>query len=183
MGTILSSLLGSATSALGGIWIYVVVGIAAGAAGAYGGYRWELGVYETRVAEDAQAQVLAVSKAKDALAKSDAISLNSAVTEAAAQTKIVTETQTITKEVQIHVPEIHACVPVGLIRVLNAAAYAGPGSLSDAAGQSDDACAPVSWRAFAAELVDDYGAGQANAEQLTALQDWAKNQAANLPPN
>ena len=52
----------------------------------------------------------------------------------------------------------------------DAATGSDTANAATAAGQSDDACAPLSWRAFAGDLSDDYATARANAEQLNALQ-------------
>ena len=87
--------------------------------------------------------------------------------------KVVTVTKTITKEIPAHVPPDSAChTPTyGLVRVLNAAATgASLGDQPAPAGQSDDACAPISWDQFAEALANDYGIGRQNNEQMNALQ-------------
>lgn len=119
----------------------------------------------------------AIALAKDDQAKRDKITLDSAVKEAQAQHIIETRTVTLTKEIPVHVKELTACVPLGLVRVLDAAAIPGTDPNANAPGQPDDSCAGISWRAFAADLIDDYGIGQSNAEQLNALIAWNKAQA------
>ncbi|MDE2020675.1 MAG: hypothetical protein KGJ13_10100, partial [Patescibacteria group bacterium] len=63
------------------------------------------------------------------------------------------------------------CITYGLVRVLNGAALS-PGSDASptSAGQSDDACAPVTWRSFAADVADDYVTSRENSAQLNALE-------------
>jgi hypothetical protein len=57
--------------------------------------------------------------------------------------------------------------------VLDAAALGvDPDTLSLAPGQSDGSCAPVKASDLAASVAGNYGAARANAEQLTALQNW-----------
>jgi hypothetical protein len=122
---------------------------------------------------------LAGAKAKNdtlaALARTDQreakANLDAAVAEAQAQQKIVTETVTVTKEIAQHVPIATPCIPFGLVRVLDdAATGSDTAGAPTPVGQPDDACAPLSWRAVASELSDDYAGGRANAEQLNALE-------------
>jgi hypothetical protein len=130
-----------------------------------------LGAYNRLVANNAKANELAITAAAKVQHDQDMAAEKAAVTEAAAQQRIVIQTKTLTKEIVTHVPVTVACVPVGLVRVLNAAAkgLSAPDE-SFAAGKSDDACAPVSWRSLAADISDDYGTGNENAEQLNALE-------------
>lgn len=139
-------------------------------AGAYSGYRWELGTYEAKVAADAEANTLAaqtgaaVQKAQDTVAEAGAIA------DAGAQDHILFVSQTITREIDHYVTDTAHCITFGLVRVLNGAAFnQDPATLAIAPGEPDDACAPISWRAFAGELTDDYRAGNQNAKQLNDL--------------
>lgn len=133
--------------------------------------------------QQAQFQAQAEKAARIRQAKADRITLDAAVKEAQAQSQIHTRTVTITREIPVHVKELQSCVPYGLVRVWNAAANPGVDPAAIAPGVPDDACAPVSWRALAADIADDYGTGQANAEQLDALIQWQIDQRhANAPP-
>lgn len=152
------------------------------AGGAYAGYRWETGTVATLKLQAAQAQIQAVQAADRSRAAQDAVALAAAVREAQAQTKIQTVTQTITKEIPKYVPapqetaaaDRPGCVSFGLVRVLvGAQDGTDPGTLSLPASQSDDACTALGWADVASAVAADFGAARANAEQLTALQDWA----------
>lgn len=175
MGSIISLV----TGALGGIWGYVAaVAIAAIMAGSVTGYvvhRMDDATINSMKLADSQVQVKAVQLAEKMQATEDKEDLDAAVSEAAAQQKIITQTLTVTKEVQVHVPDTSHCnngPTFGLVRMLNAAAAVGPDpdTFPTTAGQSDDSCAPVSWRNFTQDLANDYGAGRQNAEQLNALE-------------
>ena len=88
--------------------------------------------------------------------------------------KVVRErAQTIVKEVPIYVPSGLPALP-GSFRVFHDAAAAGV--LPDPAGVAD--AAPVDPQAVAGTVADNYGTCHETAEQLTALQDWIRQQAA-----
>lgn len=174
--SIIDTAISTVTGALGGIWGYVAAAGLALAIGAYGGYRWEYGTYQARVASDAAAVLQAVKEAKasdDAQAK---VALSSALAEAAAQQKIEVQTVTITKEVPVYVTKKQdtiVCIPVGLARVLRAAAErVDPSALQLAPGQSDDACSDVTASEVAGWFTPYADASTKNAEQLNALEAW-----------
>ena len=161
--------------AFSGVWGYAAAAalsaIVAGSATGWTVHRIDQAAYVTLQLADAEAK----DDAMAALARTDQrearANLDAAVSEAAAQQKIVTETVTVSKEIPIHVPQSVPCISYGLVRVLDDAATGSDTANAPApAGQSDDACAPLSWRAFASELAGDYATGRANAEQLNALE-------------
>ncbi len=126
----------------------------------------------------AKAETKAAEQARALQKAEDAVSLAAAVSEASAQQKIVTVTNTIVREVPSHVPANTKCpVTVGFVRVLNSTIVQGTGSpgFTFAPGQPDDACAPVDPRTLAINIVGNYAAALANAEQLTALQKWVQD--------
>lgn len=138
-------------------------------------YKVEQGTIANMRAADATALAQAVTSAAAHQHAVDTIATVAASSEAQAQAAITTHTVILTKEITRYVPETRACIPVGLVRLLNAAATGGdPAGVNYAPGQLDDACAAVSWRDFAADLADDYGTGHANAEQLNALEAWQR---------
>lgn len=78
----------------------------------------------------------------------------------------------LTKEVPVYVTEIQdrACVPYGIVRVLDAAALGSdPAALELPAGQSDDACSPLKPSDLARGILHNYEVAQQNAQQLDAL--------------
>lgn len=110
----------------------------------------------------------------------DKITLNAAIAEAKAQAAVTARTITLTKEIPVYVTaeaERRACVPVGVVRLLDAFALGvDPATLSGAAADADDACAPIKAADFSARLLANYAAARANAEQLNALIAWALEQ-------
>lgn len=181
--SLLSSAAGAASSLFGDIQGYLIVGAVTGllaaSGGAWAGYRIEYGVVQARIAADAQAQVVAVTKALDRLAAEDKVSLKAAYADGQAQAKIITQTQTIIQRIPGHdtvLVEAHACIPVALERLLRAvAAEADPDSLTLAPGQSDDQCADLTVAAVADWFAAYAGSSEANAQQLTDLQAWVKD--------
>ena len=157
------------------------------AGGAYVAHHWDAGDVEAlqkKIAiiqrDDARAKVEALAAAADRLRRADAISLTAAVAEAAAQQKLDDQKSVIAKEVHRHVASDisrRVCVPYGVVRVLDAASLgADPDGLSLPAGQSDGACAPVTAASLAANVAGNYAAARANAEQLSALQAWVREE-------
>jgi hypothetical protein len=143
---------------------------AATASGAYVTHKMDSADYKALQLADATAQTAAVQKAKDLQARQDKTAMNGAVAEAYAQGKLDGARQSIPTEVVKHVKDTVPCISYGLVRVLNGYAEGhGAADESIASGQPDDACAPVSWRAFASDISDDYVTGLKNAEQLNAL--------------
>lgn len=181
--SLLSSLGSAATSLLGGIQGYLIVGAVSGllaaSGGAWVGYNIEYSKLAALQLADAQAQVAAVNKAINRRTAQDAAALKAAVSDAKAQQKIVTITQTITKRIPSHdtvLVEAHACIPVALERLFRAtAAEADPDSLALAPGQSDDDCADLTVADVADWFAGYAGASEANAQQLTDLQQWVRD--------
>lgn len=171
----MGSLISLITGALGGVWgTLAAAGVAALLAGAgtfYVTHRMDEGTIAAIELADQQAQTKAVEDAAKLRQSQDKVNLDAALAEAKAQQIIVTHTQTVTREIPIHVPQTQPCIPYGLVRVLDdAATGSDTADAAAAAGQSDDACAGISWRAFAGDLADDYASGRANAQQLNALE-------------
>lgn len=160
------------------IAVYAVIIAGLLGMGAYGGYRWELGKYETLVAQDAKAYAKGVKLAAADQKKRDDITLAAAVKDARAQPIIVDHYHTITKEIPAHVSDNAHCITYGLVRLLNDAAGPEAYPVPDAASEPDDTCAPVTWREFASDLTADYQAKAQNDQQLTDLQGWARDQEA-----
>ena len=171
MGSIISLVTGT----LGGIWGYIAAAVFAAALSGVG-VGWTVHkvdvatIASMRLADANAAKAAIVAEAKTQKAQDD-VDLSSAVAEAKAQQQIVTQTVTVSKEITKHVTDTVPCIPFGLVRVLNdAATGSDTANAPAAAGQSDDACSGISWRSFANDITDDYGAGRENAEQLNALE-------------
>lgn len=153
-----------------------VLAIALLSAGAYGGYRFELGRYESLVAAKAVQDAADTKAAMADQSARDKITSASASADAIAQPQIITRYQTITKEIPAHVSDNAHCITYGLVRLLNSAAGPAAYPVPDSASKSDDACAPVTWREFAADITSDYEAKAGNDQQLTDLQGWVSAQ-------
>ncbi len=161
--------------ALGWVWGYLVAGavaaLLAGSATGYVVHRMDEATVTAFRLADQQAQTRAIKDAEAIRQSQDQANLDAALAEAKAQQAIATDTRTVTREITIHVPQTQPCIPYGLVRVLDDAATGNDTANAPiTAGQSDDACTGISWRAFAGDLADDYASGRANAEQLNALE-------------
>ena len=166
MGSILSFLGGWQGYLIGGL----LIALAAGTGTGYVVHRMDEATIQQMKAQDATAAQVATAAALVQQQKIESGNEARAVAEANAQQQIVTQVKTVVREVETHVPDIRACVPYGLVRVLNDAALGTDTANQPApAGQSDDACAPVPWRSLAADVADDYGTGRQNSQQLNDL--------------
>lgn len=95
---------------------------------------------------------------------------------------VITAGATITKEVTRYVtPEMDRTyrVPYGYLRLLNAAA-SGQAVDSGTSGPVDDQAAPIALSATASLVSVNYANCRANAVQLSALQDWIRQQQASI---
>jgi hypothetical protein len=81
----------------------------------------------------------------------------------------------VTKEIISRVKDTVPCISYGLVRVLNHAASGDIVAPALAPGQPDDACAPITWRAFADDIADDYHIARLNASQLNDLIQTVKD--------
>lgn len=124
-------------------------------------------------AKQAQRDAAVATAARQAQKVQDDITLASALAEAKTQERVVTRYRTLTQEVPRYVTveaDAVACVPYGLVRVLDAAALGrDPADLELPSGYSDSACAPIEASALAAGILDNYRAFDQNAAQLDAL--------------
>lgn len=119
-----------------------------------------------------QASLKAAQQAVKLAAAEAKLTHEHSAAESKAQSTISADTSERIREVPKYVTTYRdrACVPYGLIRVLNASVYGVlPEDLHLPAGKSDDACAPVSAADFAGWIIDNFGRAKANAEQLDAL--------------
>ena len=82
-------------------------------------------------------------------------------------------TETIIKEVPVYVPASDPDLSGGWRLLHDSAAL---GTIPDPAGIAD--AAPVPAQDAASTVIDNYGTCHANAEQVTALQDWIRAQQA-----
>lgn len=125
-----------------------------------------------------------------ALARAQAINREQAVesqiastAETKAQAVIVTRYRTLLKEVPTYVTQnadTKCVVPVGFVRLLDAAAAGNDlPAASPSPGESYDAPAHVELDTVASSVVSNYGAANANAQQLKALEDWVRAEGMN----
>ncbi len=114
-----------------------------------------------------------------------AVNLNAAVKQGNRQQAILTRTLNNMKEVLSHVTPNSPCITLGFIRVLDAEVLGvSADDLPLAAGQSDDACSPLSTAAVAERIVRNFGIARQNAEQLDGLIEnvSARQKAVARPP-
>jgi hypothetical protein len=130
--------------------------------------------------KDASGQVNAVVRVTKTVQQQGAINTASAQHEQAAQDHIQIVTKTIIREVPTYVTpaaDARCVVPTGFVRLHDAAASGVP-PVPAGPGDPDDAASGVELSAVASTVAENYGVAHMNAERLTALQGWLKQQAA-----
>lgn len=159
---------------------FLVAAVLAGAGGF--GLAWKLqdgNIAHIRL-EQAQALNRAVAEVRAEERAAAKISSTIGARAADQKVKIQTVTKTLIREVpRLVTPEAdHRCiVPVGAVRLLNAAA-AGTGlsELADTAGEPDDAPSGIDLSEVVAVVADNYGAYHEVSDQLRHLEDWVTAQ-------
>ncbi len=146
-------------------------------------YEWDQGRQAVKIVHAAKAVAATQVKAVQAVDKP------AAAAEGAEQTKIILRTRTLIKKVPTYVSTSPApargCITWGMLRLHDAAVLGvDPASLQPPAGEPDDACSAVDPAAFMAGVASNYGAAEANAEQLNALEKDlnARAAAVRVPP-
>lgn len=171
---------------LGG-WRFILGGFLAGALVSGGGVWW----LRDQMAARAELRV-ARAEVQQARQETRTVYLRGAVTE-----RVVTRyvqgaerVRTVTQNTLVEVPRVipvevdraYGSMPVGFVRVWNAAVAGNPVSaVPDPAGRPDDARSGIDPSAVAANAVQNFGVCRLNADQLTALQQWIREQAALRP--
>ena len=152
----------------------ILFAIVAGAA-AIGGFmlahKLDAAAYTKLELSYAQAQATAVATAAAEQKRLDDIATQAAQLEAANQSRLAANAQAALTEVQNHVKTVYvSCLPLGFVRVLDAAALGvTAASLPHAAGNTDATCSKVDPVALARSIVQNYFTANSNAEQLNAL--------------
>jgi hypothetical protein len=157
----------------------VGVAIVAGA-GAYAGYRFELGAYEKLVAADAKAMTVAVQAAAAKQTKIDSANQADAVAQAYLRGKLdavsvnfkleAPANVTVTQDQQAATAVHAGCITYGFVRMLTAGERGIPAdSLPIPSGESPDACTAYEPSALATALAQDLAAGFGNGQQLDSL--------------
>lgn len=134
-------------------------------------HRVELGRYDALELKYDQIQAAAVTAAQVLQSQEDAAARAADIANASAQQQIISTSQLIVREIPNHVTaQSIPCMPLGLVRLLDAAALGvDPSSLPLAPGKSDASCAPIDADALAGSIISNYGIAWSNAKQLDAL--------------
>lgn len=161
--------------ALGGLKGYLIVGLVSGIACASGGFYVAHKMGQMDVAaiklREAAAKMKAINETAKEQQRVDRVGFDAALALAETTLNIEVGQVHLVTEIERHVT-VHsiACVPYGLVRVLDAAVLGrGPEALLLPAGVSDDTCAPVDAVALARNISANYGQCRINAAQLDAL--------------
>lgn len=172
--------------------LYLRLGIAAAILALLGGL-WGLVAIRGRQRDQARAEAAQWRSAADGYKaawqherQAYAISDKAASAFAQASQRVEVQTRTLVQKVPIYVtPETDArCfVPVGLVRVWNAAATGSdPGAVPIPAGLADGDASGIACSELASDIATAFGDARQNTEQLKALQGWITDQIAAAPP-
>lgn len=134
----------------------------------------------------AQAQTKASEAARVQERRAVAVSDTIGARHEVAAANIRTVTRTLIREVPVYVTaeaDARCVVPVGFVRLHDAAASGRPASLPDPAGQSHDAPSGLDLSAVGGVVAENYGTCREDAQRLIDLQDWvtAQRELANAP--
>lgn len=165
-------------------WPLVIASVAAFALGFTGGYTYAWSRQEATIqrmrADEAKRQTAAVEAALAHERATRKITESVESSAAAVQERVRIVYRTITRKIPVHVtPEIDRRYPLpcGLVRVLDAsAAGVDPDQVSCGPGVADDAPSDVTASEAGQNIAGNYGDARHNAEQLSALQDWVRQQ-------
>lgn len=174
-------LISDALGALAGWKGYALVAAACLAAGGWGG--WEArDLYADRAdGKRAEAEVKVVERVVYRERAAADVTQQAGERAAVRQAEIRYVTRTIVEKVPEYVTAEadRTCVlPVGFVRVHDAAATGEGDALSEPAGQPNGAPSGVACSAAAATIAGNYGDYTAVAAQLTDLQGWVRDQQA-----
>lgn len=165
-------------SLLSGMWGYLAAAVIAAGLAVASTHYIDSAVYGKQIANlklgAATAATAAATKSADEGKQIAADNYAAGLKDGNAQTVIQTVTKTIIQKVPQYVTQKQdavGCVTFGFIRVLvSAERGVDPAALTFTAGESDGACAPYELSALAADLANDFGAANGNAQQLNDLE-------------
>lgn len=130
--------------------------------------------------DQAELQVRAIREAVARTQEQARITTQASQRAAENQAKVEIRYHTLRQKVPVYVTreaDARAVVPLGAIRLLDAAAAgADPDGVSFAAGKSHDVAAGVELSTLVGVVVANYGVANANAQQLSDLQEWIRQQ-------
>lgn len=113
--------------------------------------------------------------------KQDAVSAGVGARAEAKVQAVRTVTRTLVEKVPVYVTvqaDARCSVPVGFVRLHDAAASGAVPAVPDPAGRPDDAASDVALSAVASTVANNYGACHEDQARLSGLQDWMRRQAA-----
>lgn len=170
----MAALISLATSSVAGLIATLVMVASLVGSGAYVDHRIMSAKFASFEASAAKAQAEAVADAAARQKELDDATLSAAQAETDTQRRLAAGTRAQLSYLRAHPTHI-PCVPWAFVRVLNASILGvAADSIRLPAGAADGACAPVSADTLARTLVANFGNARANAEQLSAFQQWAR---------
>lgn len=130
--------------------------------------------FQKHLKADAEAALDASEAAREVEGKNEEISQDVGREVEEAKTQIQYVTRTLIKEVPIHVTaesDNRCVVPLGAVRVLDAAATGNP-TISYAPGESADQASGVELSGVVSNVTDNYGYTRELEAQVIGWQDW-----------
>jgi hypothetical protein len=165
----LKSLFTSSVSALSGWQGYVAVlavGLALGAGGTWRVMSWREQAHQTQV----------VTKTVKQIEKQQVVTEKVVTKYVAVQAKAAAETRSLIQEIPVYVTpqdDARCLVNLGTVRLWQRAVH---GAVPDASAGADDAPSGLACSDLAKGIAEVAGQYDATANQLTALQDWVRQQ-------
>ena len=164
-----------------GAGIAVILGLS-GVSGLAG---WKLrdADYQRHLKADARAALTASEGAREIEGKNEATATDVGHQVEEAKTEIQIVTRTLIKEIPIHVTaqaDAHCVVPLGFVRLHDAAATGGPAP-SYASGESPDQASGTDLSGVAATVTDNYGYTRELETQVNGWIDWYERVKADWP--
>ncbi|MBI1261276.1 MAG: hypothetical protein GC184_06100 [Rhizobiales bacterium] len=132
--------------------------------------------YDKKVTEDAKATVEQVKQTRKTEQKSVDITQVVGITTDVKVRYIYINTNDLLKETfNVPLPSHRCVIPVGLLRVYNAAASGMP-SVPDSSGRPDDSDAEFTCTQLVANAIDNYGTALVWKSQVDGWQEWYDKQ-------
>lgn len=171
-------------SALAGWKGYAAVGGACLIVGFGGGYKLRSLIADHDALKVQKAATAAAVRRGDAIQKAAVITQDVGTKVEARQVEIRTVTRTLVEKVPVYVTakaDASCPIPVGFVRLHDAAAAGSAAPVPDGSGESLDAPSGLALSAVSSTLVENYGTCRQWREQVIGWQDWYAAQRAAWP--
>lgn len=163
--------------------VIVIGAICLSAVSGLAGWKLRDADYQRHLKADAQAALTVSERARQTEGTNEETATDVGRQVEEAKTEIQIVTRTLIKEVPIHVTreaDAHCVVPLGFVRLHDAAATGGPAP-SYASGESPDQASGTDLSTVAGTVADNYGYARELEAQVTGWQDWYERVKADWP--